>query len=79
MLPVAGSLHTGNQHFIFFQAHVLGEGVGSQADDQNRQGDIEDNFILYNGVHHVHTSVSENHIRIFLKNWLSMVSLGRMS
>ena len=53
---IAG-LFIGKQHFVFPQAHVLGNGVGGEADHQNNQDNVHNYFVMNDCVRHSDTSV----------------------
>ena len=53
----AVGLFIGKQHFVFPQAHVLGNGVGGEADHQNNQDNVHNYFVMDDCVRHSDTSV----------------------
>ena len=53
----AVGLFIGKQHFVFSQAHVLGDGVGGEANHQNNQDNVHNYFVMDDGVSHSDTSV----------------------
>ena len=53
----AAGLFIGKQHFVFPQAHVLGDSVGGEADHQNNQDNIHNYFVMDDCVRHSDPSV----------------------
>ena len=53
----AAGLFIGKQHFVFPQAHVLGNGVGGEADHQNNQDNVHNYFVMDDCVSQNNTSV----------------------